>query len=94
MVKTNFNPLIKTTVDYLTRKEAWKYGFIKYSVIKKMIVYATKHNRLYIIRKVFVSLIDKGYIEKKRNVARSYMYRFINPNATKVIPKQITITFE
>ena len=94
MVKTNFNNLNKLTVDYLTRKESWKYGFIKYSVIKKMIVFATKHNRIYIIRKIFVNLIENGYIEKKKNVARSYMYKFINPNATKVVPKQITITFD
>jgi len=94
MVKTDLNPLIQLVLDYINKKEYWKHGFIKYSIIKRMIIFATQTERMYLIRKIFITLCDKGYIIRKKNKARSYLYKFYNPNGTIKQSKTITITFD
>ncbi len=94
MVKTDLEPLLKLVLDYIIKKEYWKHGYIKYSIIKRMIIYVTKIERMYIVRKIFVTLTDKGYIIRKRNKARSYLYKFKNPNGNIKESKTVTITFD
>ena len=68
-MKTDLQPLLKLVLDYIIKKQYWKHGYIKYSIIKRMIIYVTKMERMYIIRKIFVTLTDKGYIIRKRNTS-------------------------
>ncbi len=94
MVKTNLEPLLKEVIDYINKKQYYKHGYIKYSIIKRMIIYVTQMERMYIIRKIFITLCDKGFIIRKKNKARSYLYKFKDPNASNIQTKTITITFD
>jgi len=93
-MKTDLQPLLKEVIEYINHKQYWKHGYIKYSIIKRMIIFATQMERMYLIRKVFITLCDKGYIIRKKNKARSYLYKFKDPNAPKIENKTITITFD
>jgi len=90
---TNLQPYIKKIVNYLIKKKVWEHGYVKYSTLKRMIIYITKLERQYIIRKLFITLVDDGVFIKRKNLCRSYNYKFKNPNEIKSITKQITITF-
>lgn len=94
MVKTDLKPLIQLVLDYINKKQYWQHGYIKYSIIKRMIIFATGIERMYLVRKIFITLCDKGYIIRKKNKARSYLYKFYNPNGSLVESKTITITFD
>ena len=69
--------------NYLLYKNYWKFGFLKYCVFKRTISHAIKTDSEYSLRKVFVFLVEHGFIEKRKNEKRSYMYKFINPNKKK-----------
>lgn len=90
---TDLKPYLKKIVDYLNRKKVWEHGFVKYSTLKRMIVHITKLQRPYIIRKLFITLVEQDYFIKKKNLCRSYNYKFKNQNEIKQIVKQITINF-
>lgn len=92
-MKTDLKPLLKKVLDYINKKQYWKHNYIKYSVIKRMIIYATGIDRIYLVRKIFITMIDKGHIIRKRNKARSYLYKFKNPNGSTIESKTITIEF-
>ena len=94
MVKTDLEPLLKLVIDYINKKQYWQHGYIKYSIIKRMIIFSTQIERIYLIRKIFITLCDKGFIIRKKNKARSYLYKFKNPNASNIQTKTITITFD
>jgi len=81
-------------VKYLMRKEAWKYGFLRYNLFKKMIKHIIKINNNYEIRRLFLYLVEEDIFIKKKTNVRSYMYMFKNPNSPRVINKTITISFE
>ena len=81
-------------VKYLTRKEAWNYGFLRYNLFKKMIRHIIKSNNNYEIRRLFLYLVNENVFIKQKTTVRSYMYMFKNPNAPRVENKIITITFE
>ena len=89
--------IIKTNndiINYFIKKRAWDYGYIRYSIIKKSIVYVTKIKKIYLIRKIFLALVDNGTFLKKQNLGvKSYLYKFKNPNEAKLEKKKITITF-
>tara|TARA_R110001606_G_scaffold216877_2_gene364796 strand:- start:870 stop:1151 length:282 start_codon:yes stop_codon:yes gene_type:complete len=84
--------VIKVT-KYLDKKQAWDYGYIRYSVYRKMIVNITKHTKLYFIRKIFLKMIELNLFIKQKTNKRSYMYKYRNPNEAKVETKSITINF-
>ena len=81
-------------VKYLTRKEAWNYGFLRYNLFKKMIRHIIKSNNNYEIRRLFLYLVDEDIFIKQKTNVRSYMYLFKNPKASRVENKTITISFD
>lgn len=93
-VKINLVTNKSKVVKYLTRKEAWCYGFIRYNQLKKMISHITKINSNYEIRRLFLYLVEEGIFIKKKNSVRSYMYQFKNPNTPRIVNKSIILTFD
>ena len=81
-------------VKYLTRKEIWSHGFLRYNLFKKMIKHITKLNNNYELRVLFLYLVSEGVFLKKKTNVRSYLYYFVNPNSPKITPRNITITFD
>ena len=80
--------------EYLNKKKVWDHGYIKYSAIKKMIAHITKLKRTYIVRKIFLLLLDDNFFSKKQNgKLRSYHYRMHDPNLPNIESKSITISF-
>jgi len=67
-VKINLVTNKSKVVKYLTRKEAWSYGFIRYNQLKKMISHITKINSNYEIRRLFLYLVEEGIFIKKKIV--------------------------
>jgi len=53
-------------VKYLMRKEAWKYGFLRYNLFKKMIKHIIKINNNYEIRRLFLYLVEEDIFIKKK----------------------------
>ena len=92
--KIDLDKIQTDIINYLTKKEWWDHGYIKYSNIKKSITYITKIKKIYIIRKIFLSLVENDIFLKKQNKGvRSYLYKFKNPRETQIKKKSITITF-
>ena len=89
-------PKLQTEIiAYLNKKKAYEFGYIKYSQIKKTIMFITTIKKSYIIRKIFLSLVEQDIFIKKQNKnVRSYLYKFRNPNEARTEKKNIIITFE
>jgi len=80
---------IEAVTSYLKYRSYDKLGFQKYSNFKKIISFVLNSNNEYYNRKLFLTLIDKNFIIKKKNLKKSYMYLF-NPNPkNEVIKKEI-----
>ena len=71
--------LLLETVKYLIWRGVWSYGFCKFTLFKKIISYHTGITDAYLLRKIFILLIEEGFFEKHKNIKRSYMYKFITP---------------
>ena len=84
---------VNIVIKYLKRKQAHKWGFIRYSIFRKLITHVTGYNRLYYIRKIFLYLVENEYFIKQKTDKRSYLYKFKSDTETNVINKQITISF-
>lgn len=85
---------IINTKNYFIKKKVWSYGYIKYSTIKRMIKHVTKLERTYLIRKIFLNLVDsKFFIKKQKGTIRSYLYKMKNPNEPSIKKKTIVINF-
>ena len=93
MISINVDKEVEKVTHYLNKKEAWQYGFIRYSIFRKMIVHITKHKKLYFIRKIFLKMIELNLFIKEKTDKKSYLYKYRNPNQTKIEPRTITITF-
>tara|TARA_R110000772_G_scaffold83360_1_gene176385 strand:+ start:1083 stop:1370 length:288 start_codon:yes stop_codon:yes gene_type:complete len=94
MDKINLEVAITKITNYLIKKQAWDYNYIKYSQIKKMISYITKIKKTYILRKIFLSMVDQEIFNKKKNNGvKSYLYKFKNPYNASIKSKETTITF-
>tara|TARA_R110000803_G_scaffold32572_1_gene71663 strand:+ start:76 stop:363 length:288 start_codon:yes stop_codon:yes gene_type:complete len=72
-----------SVVGYLKFKKIQDLGFLKYGHYKRIISYVLDCFNDYYIRKLFLSLIDKGYFIKRKNLKKSYNYEF-NPNGSDV----------
>tara|TARA_R110002126_G_scaffold206036_1_gene353319 strand:+ start:260 stop:553 length:294 start_codon:yes stop_codon:yes gene_type:complete len=93
--KLNIDRETDKLIAYYTKKKAWEYNFIKYSIIKQSIKHVTGISKVYLIRKIFLYLIDNGiFIKKQNKLVKSYLYKFKNPNNLQKEQKQIIITFE
>ena len=84
---------IDKVVKALEKKKAYNFGFIRYSVFKKIIIFTTKIKNNYLLRKIFLKMIDKELIIKEKNSLRSYIYKFKNQNETLIKTHQVTISF-
>ena len=93
MITIDVDKEVEKVKNYLDKKQAWSYGFIRYSVFRKMIVHISGYTKLYFIRKIFLKMIEEKLFIKQKTNKRSYMYKYRNPNEAKVINKTITITF-
>jgi len=93
MITIDVDKEVEKVKNYLDKKQAWSYGFIRYSVFRKMIVHITGYTKLYFIRKIFLKMIEEKLFIKQKTNKRSYMYKYRNPNEAKIINKTITITF-
>ena len=93
MITIDVDRELEKVKNYLDKKQAWGYGFIRYSVFRKMIVHITGYTKLYFIRKIFLKMIEEKLFIKQKTNKRSYMYKYRNPNEAKIINKTITITF-
>ena len=66
------------TVRYLVYRRLGQYGFIKFAVFKKIISYITGINDFYIIRKIFIRLMEEGFfLRNTYGSKKSYRYKFI-----------------
>ena len=63
--------LYQFILEYLIYRQAWKLGFLPFSNFKRLISFATG---------IFLYLCGKGFFVKKKNIKRSYSYRFIGPH--------------
>lgn len=94
MDKVDIEVTITKITNYLIKKESWLYGYVKYSQIKKTISHITKIKKTYILRKLFLILVEREIFNKKQNNGvKSYLYSFKNPYNTHIESKETTITF-
>ncbi len=64
-------------VAYLDYRNYQNVGFVKYSNLCSIFCYVLNdYNKAY-IRKLFIKLVRLGYFEKKKNIKRSYTYKYI-----------------
>jgi hypothetical protein len=85
---------VNLVVKYLNRKQAWNWGFIRYSIFRKLITNVTGYSRLYYIRKIFLYMVEQEYFLKQKTDKRSYLYKFKSNKETNVINKKIVINFD
>ena len=69
----------KFVLEYLIYRQAWNMGYIPFNCFKQIISYSTGIYNIYYLRKIFVHLVNKGFFIKKKNLKRSYTYRFLGP---------------
>lgn len=69
----------QAVIGYFQYKNIDNRGFLKYGFFKRIIGYVLDYYHHYFIRKVFLSLVDKGYFIRIKNSKQSYKYKF-NPN--------------
>ncbi len=93
-MNTNVKLDTEKVVNYLTKKQAWDYGYIRYSIFRKLICHVCGYKKTYLIRKVFLNMLELKLFQRKKTDKRSYLYQFRNPNQANVISKSITITFD
>jgi len=67
-------------LEYLILRKAWNLGYISFSNFKRILEYALGINDIYYIRKIFLYLKNKGFFIRKRNLKRSYLYKFLGPS--------------
>tara|TARA_R110000765_G_scaffold260807_1_gene360927 strand:- start:362 stop:655 length:294 start_codon:yes stop_codon:yes gene_type:complete len=91
----NSTDLKEKVIKYFNKKSAWTYGFLRYSVIKKSLIHVTKLQKSYLIRKIFIMLVEEGFFIKKKNeLVRSYLYKFRNPSLPVSQKKETTISWD
>ena len=64
-------------LEYFILRQLWDLGYLPFSNYKKIISYATGIHNIYYLRKIFLALCRKGFFIKKKNIKRSYTYKFI-----------------
>tara|TARA_R110001632_G_scaffold72816_4_gene168032 strand:- start:1619 stop:1906 length:288 start_codon:yes stop_codon:yes gene_type:complete len=92
--KTDLEKQKKKIVKYLTRKEFWSHGYLKYNLLKRKIGFITKTENNYELRKLILYLVDEDIFIKKKTKVRSYLYQFPNPNRIIMTQTPILISFD
>lgn len=78
----------QSIIAYCNFKNIENRGFLKYGYYKRIIGYILDYYNDYYIRKTFLSLVHDGYFIKKKNIKKSYIYKF-NPQPNKPVEKVI-----
>lgn len=73
------NDVYAFILDYMILRRAWLLGYMPFSNFKRIIEYALGIRDIYYIRKVFIHLRNKGFFIRRRNLKRSYLYKFLGP---------------
>tara|TARA_R110000824_G_scaffold750_3_gene4710 strand:- start:6273 stop:6545 length:273 start_codon:yes stop_codon:yes gene_type:complete len=73
----NMDDIYSFTLEYFIIRQLWNLGYLPFSKYKKIISFATGIYNIYYLRKIFLHLVRKGFFQKKKNVKRSYTYKFI-----------------
>tara|TARA_R100000935_G_C2716462_1_gene116199 strand:- start:233 stop:517 length:285 start_codon:yes stop_codon:yes gene_type:complete len=85
----------KKVISYLKSKDLDSFGFIKYSYFKRLITFVTSNPNNYELRKIFLYLLEKDYIIKKKNDGvNSYLYKFNNKYRKIDDNSAVTIYFD
>ena len=79
----------QSVLAYFNHKHIDTLGFLKYGYFKRLISYILDIHNTYLIRKIFLSLVEQKYFIKKKNIKKSYIYMF-NPTG-KINNKEIII---
>lgn len=81
------NELYSFVLEYLIMRQAWNLGFLSFSKFKRIISYATGIHNIYYLRKIFIHLQNRGFFQKKKNLKRSYTYKFIGEAEVEEVKK-------
>ena len=68
----------EAVISYFKYRKIENIGYLKYGNYKKIISFVLDCHNDYYIRKLFLTLVDKKYLIKKKNIKKSYAYIF-NP---------------
>jgi len=74
MLKASDEVVILT---YLNFRKIQNMGFMKYSIFSSLFCYVLNNYDKEYVRRIFIKLVRNGHFEKKRNIKRSYTYKFI-----------------
>jgi hypothetical protein len=77
------NDVYAFILEYLILRRAWCLGYMPFSNFKRIIEYALGIRDIYYIRKVFLHLRNKGFFIRRKNMRRSYLYKFLGPKEDK-----------
>ena len=88
----------KAVIGYFHHKHIENLGYLKYGYFRRIIGYIIDQYHEYFIRKIFLSLVNKGFFIKVKNKKKSYKYKF-NPNAeikdeTLIDPNRFIISWD
>lgn len=64
-------------LTYLQYRKINEMGFLKYSHLCSLFCYCLNNYDKDYIRKIFIKLVRNNHFIKKRNIKRSYTYKFI-----------------
>lgn len=64
-------------LTYLEYRKIYNMGFLKYSHLCSIFCYVLNNYDKDHIRKIFIKLVRNGNFIKKKNIKRSYTYKFI-----------------
>jgi|TARA_R110000744_G_scaffold172085_1_gene290570 hypothetical protein len=76
-------------ISYLKFRKYENMGYIKYGNFKKIISFVLDSHNDYYNRKLFLSLVSKGFLIKKKNIKKSYIYKFQPNPKFNIIEKKI-----
>ena len=78
----------QSVLAYFNHKHIDNLNFLKYGYFKRLISYILGIHNTYYIRKIFLSLVEQNYFIKKKNIKKSYIYKF-NPTGNMCAKTQI-----
>tara|TARA_R100000388_G_scaffold92549_1_gene75729 strand:- start:686 stop:985 length:300 start_codon:yes stop_codon:yes gene_type:complete len=91
--KTIKEEYLELTILYLMYRNAYNFGFQRYSFFRNLIKYITKLDSQNSIRNLFSSLLEDEVFQKKIICNKIY-YRFNPYKKEDVIPEKIIIHFD
>ena len=74
-----------SVLEYFKYKNIQTLDYLKFGYFKRIIGYILNCESEYYIRKLFLTLVEKNYFLKKKNLKQSYLYKF-NPDRTLTAP--------